>query len=232
MIPLFNEKDTIGTVLERILGKNLLPHDLEVIVIDDGSTDSSLDSMQPFLDKIKYVKHDKNRGKGEALKTGFLHSSGDIILVQDADLEYSPDDYNILLSPLINQGFDVVIGSRCRDKLSFMSNFSFYFIGGRAINSFFNFLSPRTIKDIHSGYKLATRHAWKKLNLQESGFSFCHEFTCKAILLDLKIKEISIQYSPRNFNEGKKIRFKDGVLAIKTILKFLRQKNSPFLDLE
>ncbi len=232
LIPLFNEKETISLILEKILSKNLFPNELEIIVIDDGSTDSSYESIKVYLDKIKYVRHSKNLGKGEALKSGFFHSTGDIILVQDADLEYSPEDYNTLLSPLIDQGFDIVIGSRCRDNLSFINNFSFYFIGGRAINYFFNFLSPRNIKDIHSGYKLATRKAWEKLNLKESGFNFCHEFTCKAILLNLNIKEISIQYSPRNFSEGKKIRFKDGVLAIKTILRFLRQKNLPFPDLE
>ena len=224
LIPLFNEKETIGKILDKILGKKFYPHEFEILVIDDGSTDSPDDSLKPYLDKVNLIKHDKNMGKGEALKSGFIHSTGEIILVQDADLEYCPDDYEKLLDPIINQNYDVVIGSRQRDHLSFLNNFSIYYIGGKLINYFFNLFSPVTIEDIHSGYKLATRESWVKLDLKESGFNFCHEFTCKAILMNLKIKEIPITYLPRNFKDGKKIRSKDGIYALKTILNILIRK--------
>lgn len=233
LIPVFNEENTIQEILKNILQVDFGAHQKEVIVIDDGSTDSTLLKLNEFENQITIFQHLKNTGKGAALKTGFLNSSGEIIIVQDADLEYNPNDYLKLLEPFENINVDVVIGVRSLKNIPVIYRFSPYYFGGKTINVFFNLFSPAKISDIHSGYKLARRNFWKSLELQENGFNFCHEFLSKAVLKKALISEVTIAYNPRSKLEGKKIRAMDGLVAINTILKiFLAEKIKIMRDLQ
>lgn len=219
IVPVFNESDSISPLLEKVIASPTLGFEKEIIVVNDGSSDDSDLKIKKHLPHIhKYISLECNKGKGHALRQGFLGSSGEIILVQDADLEYFPDDYQHLLAPFLNENADAVVGKRImRDNLS-KHYFSPYFWGGRTINVFFNLISGQKIQDIHAGYKLIKRQHWISLNLNSNGFDFCHEFLLKAVQKNLNIIEVPIRYEPRKFKQGKKIRMKDGVRALKTML--------------
>jgi glycosyltransferase involved in cell wall biosynthesis len=219
IIPAFNEDASIEILLNKIFRIDLIDYEKEIIAINDGSTDSTLLQLEKFKDKITILTYDKNIGKGAAIRAGFQSSTGDIILIQDADLEYHPEDYLELLVPFNTSAVDVVLGVRKLINKPSDYILSPYFYGGRIINYFFNSLSPIRITDIHTGYKLARRALWTQLNLQEDGFNFCHEFLIKSILLKAQIVEVPVSYSPRSRKQGKKIKAKDGIIAIKTIIK-------------
>lgn len=219
IVPIFNEESTIEILLEKILRIDLEQIEKEIIVVNDGSTDSTASKLKNFSDKIIIAHHEKNRGKGAALRTAFNLSSGDIILVQDADLEYFPNDYPDLLFPFKNPDTDIVVGIRTLKKIPLKYYCSPYFFGGRILNLIFNLLSPIKISDIHTGYKVIRRNLWIDLDLKEDGFNFCHEFLLKSALKKANIKEIPIQYSPRSRNEGKKIKPADGLIALMTLFK-------------
>jgi glycosyltransferase involved in cell wall biosynthesis len=219
LIPVFNEENTIQQILDKVLQINFGTHECEIIVINDGSTDSTFLKLDHFKNRVINLQHPNNLGKGAALRTGFLKSSGEIIIIQDADLEYCPEDLLKLLGPFELEQSDIVIGVRSLQKISIIYRLSPYYFGGRMINILFNLFSPVKIKDIHSGYKLARREMWQSLDLRENGFNFCHEFLSKAVLRKACIKEVVINYDPRSKLEGKKIRALDGIIAINTILK-------------
>jgi glycosyltransferase involved in cell wall biosynthesis len=219
IIPVYNESSSIGLLLEKIFHLDIVDNLTEVIVVNDGSTDATLIKIKPFEDRIILINHENNKGKGAALRTGFERSCGDIILVQDADLEYHPEDYDKLLMPFNNSDVDVVLGIRKLISKPSEYLFSPYFYGGRLINFLFNVLSPVKIADIHAGYKVARRSIWEQLELKEVGFNFCHEFLIKSVLINARIVEVPITYTPRTRKDGKKIKAIDGGIAIKTILK-------------
>jgi dolichol-phosphate mannosyltransferase len=219
LIPVYNEAPSISALINRVVTVNTHPIEKEIIIINDGSTDQLEEKLLPHtLNITHYLSYPKNMGKGHALRMGAEKATGDILLVQDADLEYYPDDYKKLIAPFSDENVDVVIGYRTLNNISKNYFFSPYFLGGRSINFFFNIISNRKIKDIHSGYKLIRKTHWDKLKLESNGFNFCHEFILKSTLNNFKIKEIPIKYFPRSFKDGKKIRMKDGFIAIKTMI--------------
>ncbi|MCX8016198.1 MAG: glycosyltransferase family 2 protein [Patescibacteria group bacterium] len=220
IIPVFNEEKTISEILKRVEAVNLDNWEKEIIVVNDGSTDNTGKIIEecfktmPFV----YIQHQKNQGKGTTIKTGLEKATGDFVLIQDADLEYDPNDYQKLLK-LVEEGSVVVYGSRNLDKNT-QRGYFFYFLGGKLITTFCNLLFGSKLTDINTGYKLFKTEIIKNLNLQSKGFEFCEEVTAKILKRKIPIKEIAISYYPRTFKEGKKIKFKDGLIAILTLFKY------------
>jgi dolichol-phosphate mannosyltransferase len=221
IIPVYNEKNTIEKLLNKI--HKLRNIKKQIIVVDDASNDGSANILKKNKNKInKLIYHKKNLGKGAAIKSAQKFVKGNIVIIQDADLEYDPGDYYKLLH-FINKGYKVVYGSRVLGKNRYLlKNFS------SVIRIFFNhiltvisnFLNNQRLTDAHTCYKMFESDIFLKIMLEEKDFSFCPEITTKIGLLKIKIKEIPIKYSGRNYNEGKKIRLIDGVKAIITLFKY------------
>jgi glycosyltransferase involved in cell wall biosynthesis len=221
IIPVYNEKNTIEKLLNKI--HKLRNIKKEIIVVDDASNDGSVNILKKNKNKInKLIYHKKNLGKGAAIKSAQKFVKGNVVIIQDADLEYDPADYYKLLH-FINKGYKVVYGSRVLGKNRYLlKNFS------SVIRIFFNhiltiisnFLNNQRLTDAHTCYKMFKSDIFSKIMLEEKDFSFCPEITTKIGLLKIKIKEVPIKYSGRNYNEGKKIRLIDGVKAIITLFKY------------
>ncbi len=219
IIPVFNEKKTIAEVIKRV-GSVLIPAEKEIIVVDDGSVDGTREILNQLQSHYKFLflKHKKNLGKGSAIRTGLAKTTGDLVIIQDADLEYYPEEYPKLLEPFFKNQADVVYGSR---NLVDNPRFSkVYFLGGKTITFIFNVLFGTKITDINTGYKVFKSEILKSLDLKVDGFSFCEEATCKIVKKGYKIKEVAIQYSPRSFEEGKKIKWwRDGAKSLFTMIR-------------
>ena len=213
-------------ILRRVKGANTLSYEKEVIVVDDGSTDNSKVKISAFApaaggtttDKqnIKIISHEKNQGKGAAIRTGLGQATGDLVLIQDADLEYGPENYQTLLSAF---GADnpVIYGSR--NIIPREKNYFYCFLGSKLLDLFINLLFNSKLTDAYTGYKLFKADIIKNLNLQSNGFEIEAEITAKLLKQGIKIKEVPITYSPRKYSEGKKIRFKDWFVGLWTIVK-------------
>lgn len=224
IVPVFNEEKTIEEIIDRI-NRIPLAVEKEIIVVDDCSTDGTTNILNILGKRVvlKLFKHRTNQGKGAAIRTGLSAFSGDFVLIQDADLEYDPKDYPVLIAPLLEGKADVVYGSRNLIKNPRSSNL--YFWGGKFISSFFNFLYRSDISDINTGYKVFRNDIFKNLDLEEKRFSFCEEVTCKILRRGYKIKEVPIHYYPRSPKEGKKMHWwSDGPKSIFTILKYYNYK--------
>ena len=223
IIPVYNEKNTIVELLNRI--EKEVDIEKEIIVIDDNSTDGSSELIKKYNFKSRhfYFKHIENRGKGACIKTAKQYVSGDIILIQDADLEYNPKDYNNLIKPIVSNVSKVVYGSRVLNKRRYYSK-NFYSISRVFFNHILtilsNFLNNQNLTDAHTCYKVFDRNVFNNLKLEENDFSFCPEVTTKLSLAKINIIEIPIDYIGRTYIEGKKIKLIDGVKAIKTLLKY------------
>lgn len=223
IIPVFNEKETIKKIIERVFKTDCLGLEKEVIIINDGSFDGTQEILENLKRQFNFIlinsdEDKKNHGKGAAIHTGLKYVSGDFILIQDADLEYSPKDYPVLLEPLINREASIVYGSR---NLIRNPHFSImYYFGGRFLSFIFNLLFGTKLTDINTGYKVFRIEIIKDVNLKEKDFAFCEEVTAKAIKKGYKIKEVPISYSPRNFKSGKKLKFHDGIIGLWTIIKY------------
>jgi len=217
LIPAYNEVHNIQNILNKI-GEVNIPK--EIIVVDDGSTDGTRELLNTLKsDTIKVVFHEKNQGKGGAIKTAIVHSKGDIIIIQDADLEYDPQDYYKLI-PVIESGKEkVVYGSRFLNKQNKHSYFSF-FLGGQVVTWITNILYSQTLTDEPTCYKVFDAKLLKSIKLNCTGFEFCPEVTAKIAKLGYKIPEVPISYHPRSISEGKKINWKDGVEAIWVLFKY------------
>jgi len=217
LIPAYNEVHNIQNILNKI-GEVNIPK--EIIVVDDGSTDGTRELLNTLKsDTIKVIFHEKNQGKGGAIRTAIAHSKGDIILIQDADLEYDPQDY-LKLIPVIESGKEkVVYGSRFLNKQNKHSYFSF-FLGGQVVTWITNILYFQTLTDEPTCYKVFDAKLLKSIKLNCTGFEFCPEVTAKVAKLGYKIPEVPISYYPRSINEGKKINWKDGVEAIWVLFKY------------
>jgi len=220
IIPVFNEEKTIEEIIKKI-EKVPLSIKKEIIIVNDGSFDNTKKILEQLKKKFDFIliSHQKNQGKGAAIRTGLSLTTGDFILIQDADLEYSPGDYPVLLEPLLKNEAEIVYGSR---NIFENPRFSiFYFWGGQFLTSIFNFLFKTKLTDINTGYKVFKKDVFKNIKLRENDFAFCEEITCKVIKRGYKIKEVSIHYSPRNFKEGKKIRWwRDGLRGLYVIIKY------------
>ena len=221
VMPVYNEKNTILKILKKVDSVKL-SLEKEIILVDDCSKDGTRDILKKLPKKYKIVYHDVNQGKGSALRTGFKNATGDIITIQDADLEYNPEDYKKLIDMIIN-GEEIVYGSRFKGKPFFSKQRWFlphHYIGNKILSLATSILYFRWITDMETCYKMFTKKALNKINLKSKRFDFEPEITAKFIKKGFKIKEIPINYYPRDFKKGKKITWKDGIKALFYLLKY------------
>jgi dolichol-phosphate mannosyltransferase len=218
IIPVYNEKGTLLQLLEKV--KNL-PLEKEIIIVDDYSTDGTREILKSFPsdEEVKVFFHNANRGKGFAIRTGLSHIAGDVVVIQDADLEYEPQDFLELLKPIQNGNAKVVYGSRLLSQKNEKSYFR-YFFGGKLLTWLANLLYNAKITDEPTCYKMFKAEVIKDINLKCERFEFCPEVTAKVRKKGIDIVEVPIHYSPRKIKEGKKIRWKDGVEAIWALIKY------------
>jgi len=229
VIPVYNEERTVTAILDRVV-RAKLPEKiatLEVVVVDDASTDATpqrLDAYQLPPDTARPTtlvvrRHEKNAGKAAALATGFALATGDIVLVQDADLEYDPADYPVLLQPILDGKAEVVYGSR------FLSGphrvlFFWHYVGNKILTTLSNMFTDLNLSDMETCYKVFTREVKEKLRITSKRFGFEPEFTARVARMRVRIYEVPISYHGRTYAEGKKIGWKDGFEAIWCILKY------------
>lgn len=222
IIPAYNESGTIKQVLDRVADADVLDWEKEIIIVDDGSTDNSKVKMQNAKSQFKIqnlniIRHEKNLGKGAAIRTALNYATGDYAIIQDADLEYDPAEYKILLEALEPKA-GAIFGSR--ELSPQRRGYKHYVLGVKILTGFANLLFGSNLTDIYTCYKLISLPLLKSLNLESNGFEIEAEITTKLLRRGIKIKEAPINYSPRRFAEGKKIRALDGFEGIWTILKY------------
>ena len=217
VIPLYNEVNTIAKIIGRIKAEDF---DKEIIIVDDFSTDGSRQYVESLRDSdIKVFLHDRNQGKGAALRTGFQHITGDIAIIQDADLEYDPHDYHRLIKPIIDGRADVVYGSRFRGEYRRVLLF-WHAVGNKLVNLISNMFTNLNLTDMETCYKLFKREIIKSIDIEEVRFGIEPELTAKVARKNCRIYEVGISYYGRSYEEGKKINWRDGVRAIYVILKY------------
>jgi len=217
LIPAYNEGRTLERVIDAVLK---VPEDLEIVLVDDGSSDDTWAVMESRVDgdRVRSVRHDVNRGKGAAIRTGLTHARGHIVLIQDADLEYSPDDYGTLLEPLKAERATIVYGSR-----SFSSHAAYsywYVMGNRLVTLVTNVLYNCYLSDMETGYKVMPLDVARSLDLRANGFELEPEITAKLLRLGHRIFEVPVTYTARSREEGKKLTAMDGVKAVMTLLRY------------
>ena len=220
VIPCYNEKDTIEKIVEAVCNAPLKSR--EIIVVDDCSEDGTQtllkERISSMVDRIVY--HPVNQGKGAALRSGFAAASGDFILVQDADLEYSPEDYPLLLEPLMSGKADVVLGSRFMGGRPHRVLFFWHMVGNKFLTLLSNMLTNINLTDVETGSKAFRAPLIKSIRIEEDGFGVEPEIIAKLARTGCRIYEVGISYSGRTYAEGKKINWKDGVRAIYAIFKY------------
>jgi glycosyltransferase involved in cell wall biosynthesis len=221
VMPCYNEASTIDRVIQKVLAVSV-PLERELIVVDDCSNDGTRDHLAKWQGRhdIKIVFHPANRGKGAALRTGFAHAEGDIILVQDADLEYDPSDYPQLLAPILEGKADVVFGSRFAGGECHRVLYFWHTVGNRFLTLLSNAFTNLNLTDMEVGYKVFKKSVLDAINLCEDRFGFEPEVTAKVARLGCVIYEVGISYHGRTYAQGKKIGWRDGLRAIYVILKY------------
>jgi len=224
IIPAYNEERTIKKIISKILSVKL--YTKQIIVVDDCSTDNTRNIIQKNFSKkiIKIIHHSKNLGKGAAIRSAHKHVKGDIVIIQDADLEYDPKDYSKLIQPIINKESKVVYGSRVLGKKTrygakgFLSVSRIFF--NHILTLFSNFLNNQNLTDAHTCYKIFCGKIFRKIKLVENDFAFCPEVTTKISNMNIKIIELPISYKGRSVQEGKKIGIYDGFRALYVLFKY------------
>jgi glycosyltransferase involved in cell wall biosynthesis len=220
VIPCYNERDTIAEIVSAVRTAPL--PEIEIIVVDDGSTDGSRTilkrTVEPIADRIIY--HGMNRGKGAALRSGFAATTGDIVLVQDADLEYNPEEYPRLLEPILSGKADVVFGSRFMGGRPHRVVYFWHMIGNKLLTLFSNMCTNINLTDMETCFKAFRASVLRNIDLREEGFGFEPEITAKVSRARCRIYEVGISYDGRTYEEGKKITWRDGVRALYAIIKY------------
>lgn len=221
MIPVFNERVTIGPLLDRVRRAPTLDLKKEIIVVDDCSTDGTREYLQHLADAdLTCLFHERNRGKGATLRTGFARAKGDLVLVQDADLEYNPEDYPKLLRPIRDGRADVVLSSRFLTGDEHRVLYFWHYLANRGLTFLSNVFTNLNLTDMESGYKVFTRRVLEQITIEEDRFGFEPEIVTKVARLGCRVYEVGISYSGRTYAEGKKIRWTDGVRALWCIVKY------------
>ncbi|MEM9072808.1 MAG: glycosyltransferase family 2 protein [Myxococcota bacterium] len=220
VIPIYNEIATLDEIVRRVQAVEL---DKELVLVDDGSTDGTRDllsELEARYDNVQVILHDRNQGKGAALRTGFQHCKGDIVIVQDADLEYDPNEYPRLIAPILDGRADVVYGSRFVGGDEHRVLYFWHMVGNRFLTLLSNMMTNLNLTDMETCYKVFRREVIQGITIEENRFGFEPEITAKMAKQRVAIYEIGISYSGRTYDEGKKIGWRDGVRALWCIAKY------------
>lgn len=219
IIPCFNEKDTITKIIEKVENASVLLK--EIIIVDDLSTDGTREILENINNPIiKIYFHTKNQGKGASLRTGFSKVSGDICIIQDADLEYDPSEYPKLIKPIIDNKADVVFGSRFKGGGAHRVVYFWHRVGNGFLTLLSNLLTDINLSDMETCYKVFRKDIIKSIRIRENRFGFEPEITAKVAKMNLRIYEVGISYYGRTYKEGKKITWRDGIIAVFCIIKY------------
>lgn len=220
VMPVFNEAPTVREAITRVLASPMVH---ELIAVDDGSTDGTpaqLAAASASDARLKVLRHESNRGKGAALRTGFNEARGDIVLIQDADLEYDPAEYPCLIDPIVSGKADVVLGTRFLGSGSHRVLYFWHSLGNRILSLLTGMITDLNISDMECGFKVFRTHLVRQLDLRENGFGVEPELVCKLARLKPRIYEVPISYHGRTFAEGKKITWVDGIQALRCLAEY------------
>jgi len=218
VMPVYNEIQTIREIIKRVQKVRI---EKELILVDDYSTDGTKEYLQTLQgDSIKVCFHDYNQGKGAALQTGFKHVSGDVVVIQDADLEYDPEEYHLLIRPILDDRADVVYGSRFLTGAEHRVLLFWHSLGNKFLTFLSNMFTDLNLSDMETCYKMFRADVLKKISIEQKGFGFEPEFTVKVAKAKCRIYEVGISYHGRDYSEGKKINWKDGIAVLWYLAKY------------
>ncbi|CDC20542.1 glycosyl transferase family 2 [Clostridium sp. CAG:306] len=220
IVPVFNEINTLDTILEKIENAPFCALEKEIILVDDMSTDGTREHLKELESKYKVFYHDKNQGKGAAIRTGLAHITGDIMVIQDADLEYDPADYQDLVKLIVEDKADVVYGSRLTGAKPSRSFMFTHLLGNKLLTFTTNVLYGATLTDMETCYKAFRTSFLEGIQIKSDRFDFEPEITAKILKKKARLYELPISYYGREYNEGKKITWKDGIHAIIALIRF------------